>query len=394
MTKPQAKRRMAAKNAKGAKESASMTVDNERALRTKKLRLHSRAVILLVVILFAWARVAAAQTVLLKPEKNRLEVAMAGTGSTSLPLLVTLEGGYFSKRGLTVNLSQVSASVSVQGVISGTIDIYQGGAAAIAGNLAGADIIYVAAAVDKSSLNLFGQKGITTFDALRGKAISTTSPGAFGEIAVRGTARRMGLEMGKDIKLLYHRTPAEALSTFLLGNAEGLVITPPQTDMAKQKGYPMIIDYFKEGFKIIGPGTSLTREFAQKYPNTIKAYLMAYLDGLRRTIDDEEYAKKICAKYTKLTDANILTETYQQGTARMEPRYDRRPGGDPQRARRFVRCQSQGRRPKAVLRQLADSTGQPRSCRQAVSRGNSLDQEVARSFAGTTGEYRRRLNGL
>jgi len=269
-----------------------------------------RVVICSAAIWFTWFGQVVAQTSAPKLEKSRLEVAMAGTGSTSLPLLVSLEGGYFSKRGLTVNLSQVSASVSVQGVISGTIDIYQGGAAAIAGNLAGADIIYVAAAVDKSSLNLFGQKGVTTFEALRGKAISTTSPGAFGEIAVRGTARRMGLEMGKDIKLLYHRTPAEALSTFLLGNAEGLVITPPQTDMAKQKGYPMIIDYFKEGFKIIGPGTSLMREFAQKNPNTVKAYLMAYLDGLRRTVDDEEYAKKICAKYTKISDVNILTETY------------------------------------------------------------------------------------
>jgi ABC-type nitrate/sulfonate/bicarbonate transport system substrate-binding protein len=264
-------------------------------------------------IVLSWVGDAAAQSSGIKLEKSRLEVAIAGTGSTSLPLLVTFEGGYFTKRGLTVNINQVSASVSVQGVISGTIDIYQGGAAAIAGSLAGADIIYVAAAVDKSSLNLFGQKGVTTFEALRGKAISTTSPGAFGEIAVRGTARRMGLEMGKDIKLLYHRTPAEALSTFLLANAEGLVITPPQTEMAKQKGYPVIIDYFKEGFKIIGPGTSVMREFAQKYPNTIKAYLMAYLDGLRRTIDDEEYAKKIEAKYTKVSDANILNENYQQG---------------------------------------------------------------------------------
>jgi ABC-type nitrate/sulfonate/bicarbonate transport system substrate-binding protein len=265
------------------------------------------------IIALSWVSDAAAQSSGIKMEKNRLEVAIAGSGSTSLPLLVTFEGGYFTKRGLSVNINQVSASVSVQGVISGTIDIYQGGAAAIAGNLAGADIIYVAAAVDKSSLNLFGQKGVTAFEALRGKAISTTSPGAFGEIAVRGTARRMGLEMGKDIKLLYHRTPAEALSTFLLGNADGLVITPPQTEMAKQKGYPVIIDYFKEGFKIIGPGTSVTREFAQKFPNTIKVYLMAYLDGLRRTIDDEEYAKKIEAKYTKVTDANILNENYQQG---------------------------------------------------------------------------------
>lgn len=255
----------------------------------------------------------AAQQATVKPEKSHLEVAIAGTGSTSLPLLVTQEAGYFAKRGLNVSISQVSASSAVQGVLSGTIDIYQGGAAAIAGNLAGADIIYVAAAVDRSSLNLFGQKNITSFEALRGKAISTTSPGAFGEIAVRGTARKLGMEMGKDIKLLYHRTPAEALSTFLVGNAEGLVITPPQTEIAKQKGYPVIIDYFKEGFKITGPGTAVMRDFAQKNPNTIKAFLMSYLDGLKRCIDDEEYAKKIESKYTKISDPKILNENYQQG---------------------------------------------------------------------------------
>lgn len=248
-----------------------------------------------------------------KPEKNNLQVAIAGTGSTSLPLLVTQDGGYFGKRGLSVAISPVSASAAVQGVISGTIDIYQGGAAAIAGNLGGADIIYVAAAVDRSSLNLFGQKSITTFEALRGKAISTTSPGAFGEIAVRGTARKFGMEIGKDIKLLYHRTPAEALSTFLVSNADGLVITAPQTEIAKQKGYPVIVDYFKEGFKITGPGTAVTREFAQRNPNTLKAFLMSYLDGLRRCIDDEEYAKKIESKYTKITEPKILNENYQQG---------------------------------------------------------------------------------
>ena len=254
-----------------------------------------------------------AQQASIKPEKSRLEVAIAGTGSTSLPLLVTQEAGYFARRGLTVSISQVSASAAVQGVISGTIDIYQGGAAAIAGNLAGADLIYVAAAVDRSSLNLFGQRNLTTFESLRGKAISTTSPGAFGEIAVRMTARKLGMEMGKDIKLLFHRTPAEALSTFLVGNADGLVITPPQTEIAKQKGYPVIIDYFKEGLKITGPGTAVAREFAQKNPNTIKAFLMAYLDGLRRCIDDEDYAKKIEAKYTKISDPKILNENYQQG---------------------------------------------------------------------------------
>jgi ABC-type nitrate/sulfonate/bicarbonate transport system substrate-binding protein len=250
---------------------------------------------------------------LAKPEKNRLEVGTAGSGTTSLPLFVALEGGYFTKRGLSVSVNQLGATVAVQGIISGTVDIYQGGTAAIAANLAGADIIYVAAAVDRNSLILFGQKSITSFENLRGKSIATTFPGAFGEIAVRMTARKVGMEVGKDVKLLYHRSPPEALSTFLTGNADALVISPPQTELAKQQGYPVIIDYFKEGLKIVGPGTAVTRDFAQKYANTIKAYLMGYLDGLRRAIDDEEFAKKIESKYTKIHDAKILHENYQQG---------------------------------------------------------------------------------
>ncbi len=248
-----------------------------------------------------------------KPEKTRLEVGTAGSGTTSLPLFVAFEAGYFSKRGLNVSVNQVGATVAVQGVISGTIDIYQGGTAAIAANLAGADIIYVAAAVDRNSLILFGQKGITSFESLRGKSIATTFPGAFGEIAVRMTARKHGMEVGKDIKLLYHRSPPEALSTFLTGNSDGLVISPPQTELAKQQGYPVIIDYYKEGLKIVGPGTAVTREFSQKYPNTVKAFLMSYLDGLKRAIDDEEFAKKIETKYTKISDPKVLAENYQQG---------------------------------------------------------------------------------
>jgi len=253
------------------------------------------------------------QATFAKLEKSRLEVGTAGSGTTSLPLFVALDRGYFVKRGLNVTVNQVGATVAVQGIISGTIDIYQGGTAAIAGNLAGADIIYVAAAVDRNSLILFGQKGITSFENFRGKSIATTFPGAFGEIAVRMTARKFGMEVGKDLKLLYHRSPPEALSTFLMGNADGLIITPPQTELAKQQGYAAIIDYYKEGLKITGPGTAVMREFSQKYPNTIKAYLMAYLDGLKRAIDDEIYAKQIESKYTKISDPKILNENYQQG---------------------------------------------------------------------------------
>src|SRR6059058_2561503 len=137
-----------------------------------------------------WISEGAEQTTFAKPEKNRLEVATAGSGSTSLLLLVTLEGGYFAKCGLNVSVNQVGVIVVVQGVISGTIDIYQGGTAAIAASLAGADIIYVAAAVDRNSLILFGQKGITSFKNLHNKSITTTFPSTFKKINIRMTTRK------------------------------------------------------------------------------------------------------------------------------------------------------------------------------------------------------------
>ena len=248
-----------------------------------------------------------------KPERNSLEVAIAAHGPLYLPLLVAHEAGYFSKRGVNLTITQLSATASAQALISGQIDIYQGGASTIHANVGGSDLIYIGASVDRSTLILFGQKGLTTFEALKGKAVATTSVGAFGEIAMRKTAKERGLEIGKDIKLLYHKGPPDALTTFMSGNADGLIVTPPQSEMARAKGYPLIIDYFEQGFKIVGPGTGVARAFMQKHPNALKVFLMGYLDGVKRSINDPPYAKKIEAQYTKISDAKLLDESYQEG---------------------------------------------------------------------------------
>jgi ABC-type nitrate/sulfonate/bicarbonate transport system substrate-binding protein len=248
-----------------------------------------------------------------KPEKNSLEVAIAAYGPLYLPLLVAHEAGYFSKRGVNLHITQLSATASAQALISGKVDIYQGGASTIHANVGGSDLIYIAAAVDRSTLILFGQKGFTTFESLRGKAVATTSVGAFGEIALRKTAKERGLEIGKDIKLLYHKGPPEALTTFVLGNADGLIVTPPQSEMARSKGFPVIIDYYERGLKIIGPGTGLARWFVKKNPNTLKIFLMGYLDGVKRSIDDPAFAVKVEAQYTKVSDRKLLEQSYQEG---------------------------------------------------------------------------------
>ena len=281
--------------------------------RDRKLLANQLFLLALVSSILGTSAGRAAQLQDIKPEKSRLEVAIAATGPLYLPLLLAADAGYFARRGLQVNLTQLSATASAQALLSGTVDIYQGGTATIHANVAGSDVIYIAAAVDKSTLILFGQKGITTFEGLKGKSVATTSVGAFGEIAMRKSAKERGMEIGKDIKLLYHKGPPDALSTFMLNNADGLIVTPPQTEMAKNKGYPVIINYFERGLKIIGPGTGVARSFVQKNPNTLKIFLMGYLDGVKRALDDPASAKHIEGHYSKITDAKMIEDSYQEG---------------------------------------------------------------------------------
>lgn len=279
----------------------------------KMPRLISISCMLLAALLFAGQIAYSAQTSDLKPEKNPLEVAIAATGPLYLPVLLANEAGYFSKRGLNVNISTLSATASAQALLSGQVDIYQGGTATIHANVGGADLIYIAASVDRSTLMLFGQKGLKSFENFRGKSVATTSVGAFGEIAMRKTAKEHGMEIGKDIKLLYHKGPPDALSTFLVGNADGVIITPPQTEMARSKGFPVIIDFYEKGLKIVGPGTGVARAFVKKHPNTLKIFLMGYLDGVKRSLDDPAYAQKILSQTSKITDPKLLEDSYKDG---------------------------------------------------------------------------------
>jgi NitT/TauT family transport system substrate-binding protein len=246
-----------------------------------------------------------------KPEKTKITVARSAPGGTFIPVLIASDAGYFTNHGLDVTLQMVAPPVANAGLASGSLDIYEGATSVVTAILGGADLVYVAAPVDRNNQVLIGKPGLTTFASLRGKSIATTSAGAFGDIAARWSAKKEGMQAGKDFTLVYNPQADGALSIFLSNQTDALLDPPPYSDEAIQKGNPVIVDYFKEDFRVIGPGTAVTRSFLQKNPNTLNAFLRGYLDGLKRAIDDPAYAKQIDAKYSKL-DASLLDTDYQQ----------------------------------------------------------------------------------
>ena len=248
-----------------------------------------------------------------KPEKAKITVARSAPGGTFIPILIASDAGYFTNHGLDVTLDMIAPPVANAGLASGSVDIYEGATSVVTAILGGADLLYVAAPVDRNNQVLIGKPGLTTFTALKGKSISTTSAGAFGDIAARWSAKKFNMQANKDFKLVYNPQADGALAEFKQGQTDATLIPPPYSDQAKAGGNPVIVDYYAEDFRVVGPGTAVSRSFFQKNPNTIKAFLMAYYDGLKRAIDDPAYAKQIDVKYSKL-DAALVDPDYQQAS--------------------------------------------------------------------------------
>ncbi len=249
-----------------------------------------------------------------KPEKAHLEIAIASTAAGYLPLLVAKEAGYFEKHGLDVNLNVVPSATGAQAVVAGSSDMYQGGGTAIAAHIEGADIIYAAAAVDKSTLLLVGQKGVTTVEDLKGKQVATLQPGTFGDIAMRRTAKQHNLEIDKDIKLVYNPTSPGAVAAFQANQVAAVMVPSSWITTSGLTDYPVIVDYFKDGVKIIGPGMAVQRSFYKNDPNSLAAYMEGYLDGVKRALDDPAFAKQIDGKYNKISDAKVLDIDYSDNS--------------------------------------------------------------------------------
>jgi NitT/TauT family transport system substrate-binding protein len=247
------------------------------------------------------------------PEKAQLQVAAPGAGFSPVPLYIARDAGYFANHGLSVTINMISAPVANQGLVSGTVDVYHGSSSVITAHLGGSDAIYVAAPSDRSPNILFGKKGLTSFAELRGKTVALSGPGTTRDIFIRHTLKQQGLEVDKDLRLLYTQGDPAAYAAFTSGNADATLIAPPHSTQLQNEGYPVLIDYPKEGLRVIEPGIAMSRAFVQKNPNTVKAYLEAYLDGVKRAFDDPAMAKDTESKLAKIDDARVLDSDYQQG---------------------------------------------------------------------------------
>jgi ABC-type nitrate/sulfonate/bicarbonate transport system substrate-binding protein len=254
---------------------------------------------------------------------EKLKFPYSPIAASSLPWWIAKEAGLFEKHGIDADILFAGASsVMVQAMLSGEANLAgMGGPAVIANVLKGGDIIQVAAIVKTFTTPMFVQPSITQLAQLSGQKIAVSRYGSVSHLTAQTILQRAGVTGATIIQSGGVPESAAALST---GNVAAAMVQPPQSARLKEKGFRELVtlqDLIKMNVRFVENGIAARRPYAEKNPDIIKRFIRAVYEGMRQIHDRKDFAIKIIAKYTKVTDEKLLDESYNyvKGAFAKEP---------------------------------------------------------------------------
>ncbi len=249
-------------------------------------------------------------------QERKLEKFRTGGGSasaTQMALWLAKEGNYYEKHGLQVEVISIpGSSLALQAMLSGELPIIQaGGAGPIQTNLSGVDTVIMATIAKKFTWWIFGQPGINRVEDLKGKIFGTTRFGTQSDLASRIALRRHGIDPERDITMVQTGGPTETLAAIVGRKIHAAAVSPPATLQARKLGLKEILDLSKLDVDYHVNGLVTTRRFLRSNEDTVRRFLMAYIEGTVRGMKDKPFAIKAMGKYFRTGDRELLEETYE-----------------------------------------------------------------------------------
>lgn len=246
--------------------------------------------------------------------RAKMRVAWSAPAMTSgIPVWVAAERGFFLKNGLDVELKHIaSSSLGISALMSGEIDVASGfgGPGAIMAALQGADVAIIAAGASNSSAAVLGNPSIARPEDLRGRRVAITRRASTSWFSIRTALRRWGMDPDREVVLLEAGGIGEIMTALKSGAADAGILFEHQILMAKEQGYRELASL--RGFASLMAVDIVTKKFLAQHPDTVQAFLRAYLESLHFFQTNKVESVKIAQKYTR----------FQGGTKYLEDAYE------------------------------------------------------------------------
>jgi NitT/TauT family transport system substrate-binding protein len=242
-----------------------------------------------------------------------ITLAYVAVTGHNLPLWVGGDEQVFERQGLNARILYLESSVvATAALLSGDVDIVQETpAASVRAQLKGADTIVLATHIPYSDQVLVGLPQIRSLGDLRHKIIGVTKAGTVSDVIVRIVLSRVGLVPGRDVQVTYFNTQPAQVAALQKGLVQAISVSPPNQLIAERVGAHEILDTVTLRIPYPIDGIVTTRRFMGAHPETVSAFLEAWVHAIRFIRDHPIRAQAVLGKYTHESDQAILRLAYQ-----------------------------------------------------------------------------------
>jgi ABC-type nitrate/sulfonate/bicarbonate transport system substrate-binding protein len=245
--------------------------------------------------------------------QDRYLASYNGFGVGAAPLWATKDFGFFAKYGLNPDLVMISGSApGTQALLGGSTHFAQtDGTALIAAISQGADLVLIAAAVNKFPFSRVVQKNIRQPADLIGKKVGIVAFGGAHELSMALALKEWNIPR-QSVTLLAGGPSTNRLIALSKGVLDATLLAPPDTGEAARMGmhiFSNLSDLKTAAFNINVIATR--RSFLEKNRELVKRFLQAYSEGLYQFITNKEKALAISNQRLKLKNTTLVEEAYQ-----------------------------------------------------------------------------------
>lgn len=245
------------------------------------------------------------------PEKKKIIIGLPVTAATFLPLYLAEDEGFLKEEGLEVKiLAFRGGSALVKAMIAGNVDIGLTSLAGVnIGIAAKQPLKAFYAGFNMAIFDWYAVPSIKSMKDVKGTKWGVSRYGSSTDFLTRYALSSNGYNPKTDVKVIQGGRSATRLAAQNAGQLDVNIFIAPQTFMAAEKGYNLILRQVDLAADYPFHVYFSTEDFIKNNHNTLLALLRAHVRGVRVAKTDKARALKSLAKHIRM-DPKFLDRTY------------------------------------------------------------------------------------